>query len=447
MLKLMGLGAAGAILAACQPKATEAPATEAPKEEPTAEMPSGETVELVLMYNANEISEDNINQFNADYAPLHLTRIDTDLVKFFSMIAADQPVDAVRLYGTYMPNYVAKGVCLDLTSYFEASDVLKIDNLFPVNDLFKVEGKRYGCVKDWSPDYSIWINKKLWGQVGVPVPESYDKEINYTEWRELSKKLTQKDGDRTLVFGTAFEPHTNYLFWLTNTLDPPRTIFTEDFKKMNLMNDKEIYETIKFVQEWKKEGGLPSVITPFVSASWSGQDWVQGQAAAVQWGYWFGGMAVSDAVSDDDIFMMRAPTWGKVYSNPCGSGCGIFASAKTKNPDATWKLIEWFMGKEPAQDRAKSGWGVPATKNYLDLMPRDKPWRQQAYDVVQFELANTKVPVVSFSPYTTPDSLMTAWSKYEEPYLKDEISLDEFITNVENEVNVSIQEGLELIGG
>ncbi|MCD6286512.1 MAG: hypothetical protein J7M39_11430, partial [Anaerolineae bacterium] len=144
----------------------------------------------------------------------------------------------------------------------------------------------------------------------------------------------------------------------------------------------------------------------------------------------------------EDVYMMKAPTWGPTYSNPCGSGCGIFATTVTKTPDETWKTIEWFMGEEPAEARAKSGWGTPASGRLLDLMPRDEPWRQQCYDVVQNDIEKTAVSVVQFSPYTNPDALTGAWSKYQDQVLDGDMTTEEMLAEIEREVNQSIEEGM-----
>jgi len=438
VLKMMGLMTAGAFLAACGQK-VEPEATAEPE---TGGEPEKEAAKIIMMYNSNELSDDEVAQFNTKYAPYVLERIDTDLVKLFSMLAAGQQVDAVRLYGTFLPSYVAKGVCLDLSDYFKASTVMPESELVPTNDLFLWKGKRYGLVKDWSPDYSIWINKSIWAELGVDLPESPTADWSYEKWRELSPKLTKKEGDRVLIMGTDFDPHTNVLFWLTTTFENPTHLFNEDFTALNILGNPDTLEAAKFWMDWKKEGGTPSKLSPFPSGSWNGVDWQQRMAAAVQWGYWFGGMATSENVTGDDIYMMKAPTWGPNYSNPCGSGCGIFATSTTKDPDATWKSIEWFMGEEPAETRAKGGWGTPALRRLLPLMPQDEPWRKQAYDCVMYDLENTKVSVVQFSPYTTPDALTASWGKYQDLVLDGEMAVEDMMAEVEREVNESIQEGI-----
>jgi multiple sugar transport system substrate-binding protein len=447
MLKAGVLATAGAVLASCTAATPEVEQQPSGGEQPVAKPAEKKPYNVILMYNSNEISDDDLASFNADYAPYTVERIDTDLVKLFSMLAAGNQVDVVRLYGTYLPAYVARKVALDLTDYFNTSTITKLDDLVPTNDLFVVNGKRYGMCKDWSPENSIWINKKLWAEAGVDIPTDYTKPIAYQDFRAMSSKLTKREGDRTLSWGTCFTPNEHFLYWLSTTFAQPRHIFNNDFTKIVLREDKEIYEACKFMLDWKKEGGLPSSIHPFASeGGWSGADWVAGQAAAVQWGFWFSGMAESENVSPDDIYPMVAPTYGPTFSNPSCTGCGAIITPATKDTDASWKLFEWFMGELPAQSRAKSGWGMPALKSLLPLVPVDLPWRKQAYDVVQWEMENTYSAIMEFTPYTMPSTFHSAWSKYETEYLQGSITMDAMIESVEREVNVAIQEGMDAVG-
>ncbi len=472
LLKGAGAAAAATILAACKPQVVEVEkvvqqtvvvdkpvqetvvvekavektvvvekqVTQAPSEAPR------KAADIILMYQTNEISDDELKLFNEKYAPYKVTRIDVDFTKLFAMLAAGDPVDMVRVYGTYIPRYVIQRVCKDLTDYFDISTVVKPDDLMPVNGLYVVNGRRYGMVKDWSPDVSIWVNKKIWGEAGVQVPDP-KKPLSLQEWRTLSPKLTKKEGDRTLIVGTDFEPHTHPLLWLTTTFDPPATLFSDDMTKLSLRDNPKTKDAIQFFFDWKKEKGIPSVINPFPSESWSGQDWVQGQAAAVMWGYWFGGMAESDKVLGEDCLMLSAAQWGPNYTNPCVSGCGAFVTSTTRVPDAVWKLFEWFMGEEPAQNRAKSGWGVPGLKSMLPLMPKDKPWRQHNFDMVNWEIENTKTPIAKWSPYIIPDTFTSTWTKYEEPALKGQMTLDEMLKNIETEVNDALKDGVDRAAG
>lgn len=323
MLKLMGAGLA---LSACSP----APTGSGAPADSGSSAPSSEQDTVVLMYNTNEITQEELAQFTEEYG-YAVEFIETDLTKLFASLAAGNPVDCFRIYGTNTPALVARGIPLDLSDYFATSEIVPVDQLLPVNDLYVVEGGRYGMVKDWSPDFSIFVNKKLWAEMGVEVPDPREP-LHYSEWRELSPQLTKTEGDRTLIFGTDFTPNEHVLFWITTTFETPTHLFSDDFSQVMLRENADTYEFINFWIDWMREGGIPSAIHPTV-AGWSGQDWVQGQAATVQWGYWFSGMAESEEVSGEDILMMRAPTWGPTYSNPCASGAGMMVTSVTKVPD------------------------------------------------------------------------------------------------------------------
>ncbi len=454
VLKSAAVLAAGTTLAACAPKIVEVEKTvevekQVEVEKEVTVMPTAaprEAAEVILMYQTNEISDDELAIFNEKYAPYKVTRIDVDFTKLYAMLAASEPVDVVRVLGTFIPRFVIQRICKDLTDYFDISTVVKPDDLLPANDLYLVNGRRYGMVKDWSPDASIWINKKLWEEAGVELPDPKTP-VTLQEWRALSPQLTKKEGDRTLVVGTDFETSNSTFMWAVTTFEPPTTLFNEDFTRLNLVDNPDTIEFLQFWFDWMQEKGLPhTTYNPFPSESWSGQDWVQGQAAAVMWGYWFGGMAVSEFVAPEDILMLSAPGWGPNYTNPCCSGCGAFVTSTTRVPDAAWKVFEWFMGEEPAENRAKGGWGVPGLKSLLSLMPVDAPWRQHAFDMVNLEIERSTTAFARWSQFVIPDTFTASWVKYEEPALRGEITLDEMLRNVESEVNEALQDGVDEAG-
>jgi multiple sugar transport system substrate-binding protein len=378
------------------------------------------------------------------YPHITIEFIETDLTRMYAMLASGSPLDMFRIFGTFVPGLVLQHIPLDLTEYFSISSVLKPDDLLPVNDLYLVHNRRYGMVKDWSPDSSIWINKSLWEEAGVTPPEPLTS-LTLEEWRELSPQLTQKEGDQVLVHGTWFTTSGHPLFWMSCCFGKANGLFTEDFDKIVLLDNPDVYESAKFWADWQKEKGLVSVLNP-ATAGWSGEGFNNRSAAAVQWGYWFGGMAETEEVPGEDILMLPSPTWGTDYASPCLAGCGAVLTSMTKVPDAAWKVFEWFMGEEPSEARAKSGWGVPGLQSQLELMPQDEPWRQNSYDVVQHEIENTTTAIIDFCPYITPDTFTATWNQYEETMLLGDMTLDEMLKMVEDEVNLAIKEGMARAG-
>src|SRR5690606_651946 len=95
MLKIMGVGLA---LSACAP--APAPSADAPAASSgEAAAPSAEATTVVLMYNSGEISVEELDQFTIDYGH-EVEFMETDLTKLFASLAAGNPIDCFRIYGT-----------------------------------------------------------------------------------------------------------------------------------------------------------------------------------------------------------------------------------------------------------------------------------------------------------------------------------------------------------
>ena len=257
---MCAVNAAGSFLAAC--RVTSGGVTTA-SPTPAVELP----VELVVMAYPSELSEDDFSQFYADYSPIHLTRLEPALDALRRQMAAGVAPDVIRLEALQIPYAVRQGWCSDLSAYFSASGALRASDLYPINDLCLVGGKRYGALLEWSPDFSIWINQKLWQQAGVTVPQSYEQGFSLTQWRELSPLLTRREGQQVQVIGTDFEPGSRFLIWAAAAQNPPASLFDQEGRLLVLRGNPLIFEAIKFIEEWKKEGGLPVDKDKVLSAS------------------------------------------------------------------------------------------------------------------------------------------------------------------------------------
>ena len=91
-------------------------------------------------------------------------------------MAAGTPPDVFQLGGSEIAPFFAQGSLLNLNDFFESSDALSLDDLAPANSFFRWDGERigqgdiYGMAKDWSPDYSLWINPIAFEEAGLEIP-------------------------------------------------------------------------------------------------------------------------------------------------------------------------------------------------------------------------------------------------------------------------------------
>ena len=447
-LGLSGTAAAGAVLASCAPKATPV-ATEGPTPVPPTPKPVTGNVVIMHHLQQGEMTEEMRTQFETKYPGITLEQVQTDLTLFFSMYAAGNPPDLVRVQAPSVPPYLARKMLYDLTPYFEASTVLRPDDLAPANNYYKAEdplhvgsGKLYGMCKDWSPDFTLYAYKKAFADKGITLPSDTEP-LTYEQAYDLGKQLATFDGDRVTMFGFDYPDNWVDRIWMNILGETGDLLFSEDYGQIVLSGSEKTKEIVQYFFDHAREKiGAVGAINP--SPNWIGDDFDQGIVGLLMYGYWFSAMAETD-ITRDQVLFIPAPTWTGVRRDPTMTATGMVMSAVTKVPDAAWKVFEWYNGEEPAIGRAGSGWGVPALKSQYGMMPNTTPFQSQVQTVLQGEL-DLNTPPLQFNPYLQDVTVANAWLQYLQQAVTDEITFDELLTNIEFDVNAAIQDGKAAIG-
>jgi multiple sugar transport system substrate-binding protein len=422
--------------------------------------PARQEGEVIFMMSVGELSDAEREQFMADNPGITLSRIDLDDTAFMAMIAAGNPPDIYRIQAAALPSLLARRIPKNLQSYFDASTVLDQDDLMPANNYYRANspaevgvGDRYGMVKDWSPDLTLFVNDNLFENAGVD-PLSDEEPISYEKLAELAAQLTVTDGDRTTVYG--FGLHENWIdrTWMTWLYGLGKGLFSEDFTQCNLVDNDEAREAIRYYFDLAQARLVSSPINP--ADSWAGQAFLDAQVAIVQYGFWFTGAPpfwaneeVLAAVDEGKIRMVPAPIWkdGEPV-DPTITATGAVITDMTKVPDMAWRVYEWYMGKEPAITRAGGGWGIPAFFGQTDLVPKEGVFREQVWKVAEKEIGHSDV-VLAYNPYlrggepgVLADQFLVNW----EPALQGDMDFDEMLQIIEDETNFAIQDGIDLAG-
>ncbi len=455
-LKITGAVAASTVLASCAPSAPPAPTqTAVPPTQagptPVPPTPKPATGHVVVMHKvqSGELTADMVTQFQTKYPSITVEVVEDDLTRFFAMYAAGNPPDLVRVQAPSVPPYLARKMLYDLTPYFQASAVLKPDDLAPANNYYKAEdplhvgtGKLYGMCKDWSPDFTLFAYKKAFTDKGVSLPDD-TKPLTYQEVYDLGKKLATFEGDRITMFGFDYPDEWVDRIWMNILGETGDRLFSSDYTKIILSGNDKTKEIVQYFYNHAKDKlGAVSSINP--SPNWIGDDFDKGLVALIQYGYWFSGMAETEITRDLTV-MLPAPTWTGVRRNPTMTATGMVMAASTKVPDAAWKVFEWYNGEEPSQGRAGSGWGVPALKSQYAQMPSTSAFNQQVQTVLKGELDLNTSPL-QFNPYLTEKTIANAWFQYLAQALTGQITFDKMLTNIEFDVNSAITDGKAAIG-
>jgi len=370
------------------------------------------TSTVTVMYTSGEFTPALQQLFRQRNPDLTLQFIEYNTIRLSAMLAAGQPPDFLRANGaTEVASYAARGLLADLTPRFQRSARLSPGNLLPINDLFRWngsaqgQGPRYGAVKDWSPDLGIWYNKKLFAQAGVQVP-SETQPLSYDELLALAKKLTVRQGGKTQVYGldTAFEFGFTYGQIVQMMAQQGKSLFNHDYTASDFTSP-EARKVLKWYVDWAQARVGPSPLDPGDNAFTL---FLADRLAMVQFGYWFGGVIGADTHGlSTRTGLAPAPVFGATRISGCTNGTGGVIPSGARNKDAGFRAMEFLLGNDvPAQQRVKTAFGLPALKPLLPELPRDTPFHQESYRVVQDELKYFKV--LRFAPYISNDAMSKA---------------------------------------
>lgn len=403
---------------------------------------------LTVMYASNEFTPAYVKEFEKLNPDIKIKFIEYDQTRLNSMLAANTPPDFVRGAAVGSANFSARGLALNLDPYLDKSTVLKKEDLLGVNDSWRWDGKQigqgpyYGITKDWSQDATLWYNQALLDKAKVPALSPNDP-ITYDQLFDIATKITTKQGGKTLVYG--FGPE-----WAWNLIAPMMAMISQQGASLYNSDLTEVDFTqpaakkaIEWYVNFMQAGIGPSSLDPLPDGS-DNTTFLAGRMGLTQDGYWYGGdVLTGNADLQAHARLAPAPQMGNKRLSPCYAGQGAWIPAASKNKDAAWKVMEYFMAGTPAHDRAKSGWGIPSLKSLLSEMPQSLPFQKEAYQSMQNELQY--VGGLQDSPYINIGSYNTIIDKYLQQAAKKQISIDAACQQITAESNNLLKQGKQQI--
>lgn len=408
--------------------------------------PESVTGSLTVMRNPGEMKDEQIAEFESMYPNLDVTVIDYDSVKLSSLQAAGSPPDVFRVEGPAVGPLVAQGLLLDLTEPFESAGITA-ETTYQAADIYVADGKRYGLPKDWSPDLSIFVNNALFEQAGVAIPDP-STPITWAEVKGISEKLQAglPQPSSVVPFGGAWDTFSPARFLSARLAESGQLLYSEDEKSIELTSNPDAVEFLGYMADMAKAGLTTSPLDP--SATWAGDDFTKGTVAMAMYGYWFNTLLnTGETAVGTNYTVLPAPYWSDEDSrvDPTVTGTGYVVSSATKNPQAAWEFMKWYLTGDQAQGRAEAASGLPILKSDASLLPQDSDVNKQAYSVVTNEAEVS--PALQFNKYYDDSVFTASYNKYLQDYLAGSITIDEMAQSIEDEVNAAIQDGVLAIGG
>jgi multiple sugar transport system substrate-binding protein len=412
-------------------------------------------VKVVLMSQeltagAGNAGTPSTQDFEDTHPNIKIELLNVDPAKFQAMMAAGQPPDIWRTQAPLIPQWAKRGRLLNLDKYFRQSDLLHPANLTPANDYYRYRngkigvGPRYGMVKDWSPDETVWINTDLFRKTGIHIPGPTDK-WTYDDLWEIAQKLKRKNKNIRWILDVANSYNWIDRHVMVQLASIGKSLYPKDFSRINLTSSPAAMEAFRYSFRYSQQKLDLGPENPNPDG-WSGPGFVSSKVAMTQYGYWFLGMITdSGGPTAKTSQLLTAPIWkGGKHLDPTITATGWVISAQTKNPDATWEVFEWYMGGKPARDRAGIGWGVPAQRSLFDRLPDKTPVQRKAKTTLLHELKASK-HVLQYNPnlvgLADNTAVATAYQKYLADAAKGKVSFRDFMKKVEADTNRAIKVG------
>lgn len=421
-------------LAACSPGA-----------ETSDGKPSGT---ISIMGNSGEITPEQIEAFTEETG-IKVTFTDFDQTKLNAMIAAGNAPDIIRAGGAVETPYLAtRGLALPLDDYIANSDVIDEDDLNVLGDVWKYDGKtqgvgsRYGLMKDYSQDTTIWYNTSAFEAAGLELP-SDDTPLTYDELLDIGQKLTIANGDGTVK---------QYGLWTLNPLieviasmvaTDGGQLFADDLRSIDFTSPQAIKALQWYVDASQEKLGYSLVdVNP---DGWDGPAFSAGKVAMAQQGYWFSGVIAGSEDAPNWARLTTAPVLGDTRFSPTTGATGHYISAYSKNPDAAWAFLEYYTAGQPAIDRAKSGWGLPALDSLREYLPQDEEYQRLALETQTKEEAFAGV--LQFSPFVQKDAANAVIAEVLPDAINGKITVEEAGKEITDKIDDLIDQGIELTEG
>ncbi|WP_335986191.1 extracellular solute-binding protein [Glycomyces sp. MUSA5-2] len=412
---------------------------------PSAGGGSGGTT-LTIMAPENEFSPEFLKSAEAELG-VTIKRVEVDPTKLTAMLASGTAPDLVRGLGAVeTPYIVARDLALPLDDYFASSELLKADDIDPVNDVWRYDGSvqgqgpRYGMAKDYSQDAMFWYNTALFDAAGVAYP-SETEPVTYDEWLDMGRELTQKDGDTTTVYGLSAGGLGLFISLANMTASAGGSLLSEDLGAVDFSSPEG-----RQALQWYLDYARARVGFSPVEPNPDGWDWPPYQTSrlAVSWsGYWFGGAIAAEAELAATSRLAPAPTMGGERLSPCYGATGYWIPKASKHQDEAWQLFEWFMGGDPAKERAAGGWGLPSLLSLRADLPTGTPAQEQALAAVEAETDYFKV--LSFSPYVKVEALDAVLNQYLPDAIGGDATAASLADTLNTDMNALLDEGKELV--
>jgi len=427
------------VLGGCAP--TETPSTSEPVDEVVEEPAEPqetdevteevtETIELRFVYytDGEELMRPLIEKFMAENEDITVV---LDIVPY-TFIDEQLPIQVEAGEGpdiARITNFAAfPDKLLDLREYVSDPAYYEANFAAPI-----LSALSYGGFPD---EYTItgpYVNKTLFDQAGIPLPEG---ETTWEEWTDLTTQVAEATGtdfaiavDRTghRVAGPAMS--------MGATLIDENNDFTIDTPGFR--------QFVELIKTWFDDGLMPEELWLTGDALNNCIDWFKtGDMVMCMTGSWQINTMVNDVGDAFDWVVVPNPT-GEGGSTGIAGGAAIVAFNDTEHPEAVAKLMEFLYAPENYSVISAGMPSLPAQKDVAEMgvdFETDSPMVLSALETFTAEVPKLQDQAVLLNVHPYAFAYYRNSANRIAQYLAGELTLDEMIANLQSDIDTAIAE-------
>jgi len=317
-------------------------------------------------------------KFNAQFAGRYklepsIIPYDTYIDKTIAMLSSGTPPDVLNLWAQYKPEWVDKGLMLDLSGHIQASKDAAPDlYLKPMVDAMQYQGKFWGTAQDFN-GVLLYLNTDLFKAKGIDLPKD---DWSYDDWRQIAKQLTDPAKHQFGGTNDANQAGSQHFCIIHNYANH---YWVDANAKKALLNDQPTMDALTlFQQAAYNDQSLPSAADPLPANT----GFTSGNVAMVKnWGNYPYSIHLDTSKPGASAFNW---TWHTLPKGPDGqqhfSQGHLWSIAKSNShPDDAWALAEWAGGLQGWKAWTAVGKGQPLPMKdpalwaeYLSFLPADQ---------------------------------------------------------------------------
>lgn len=337
--------------------------------------------------------------------------------KIVTMLAGGGDVpDVMMLAMDLVPKFAQAGQIQPLDGFMTKEYK---DSLYPmVLDALTVNGQVYAAARDVS-SMGMYINKDLFEAAGVEIPQP---DWTVDQFVETAKKLTKTDASgKPEQWGYYFPKYAGNVYdWMVvygaKFVTPDGT--------QSLMSSPEMKQTLQFMQDLV----IKDQVCPTEEQAKLYGDSQQSAFLAGKVAMQIAGLSTADSFLTNNppinFTVLPIPTYnGKSVSQAFVNSWTI--PAKAKNPELSWRVVEFFSGKQGQQIALDNNMGLPASKLvdtsqflaerpygkvFLDALDTAEPYQASLYGAQFNNVIQTELPPL-WSGQATVDQVTAAIDK------------------------------------